>query len=83
VNHDFRAVELAEGFEKFKSVPTEPISVGHNNLFDISRVDTSQKGLKVLAPVVEPRTDVLESCMVRVTFLEGRDLSFEVTGLFG
>jgi len=79
LDHDFRAVVFAERFEQFKSVPTEPISVGDNNLLDISSVDASQKGLKVLSFVVEPAANVFESFVVRITLLEFRNLSLEVT----
>lgn len=70
VDHDFRVVEPAEIFDEFKSVPTEPIPVGDNNLLDITSVDASQKGLKVLSLVVESGADVFESLMVRITLLE-------------
>ena len=83
LDHDFRAVVFAERFEQFKSVPTEPVSVGDNNLLDISSVDAFQKGLKVLSFVVESATGVLESLVVRITLLEFGDLSLEVTGLLG
>jgi len=82
-DHDFRAVEVAERFEEFKSVPTESVPVGDNNLLDIASVDASQKGFKVLPFVVESTTDIFESFVVRITLLEFGDLSLEVTGLFG
>lgn len=83
LDHDFRAVVFTERFEQFKSVPTEPVSVGDNNLLDISSVDAFQKGLKVLSFIVESATGVLESLVVRITLLEFGDLSLEVTGLLG
>ena len=83
MDHDFRVVELTERFEEFKSVPTQPVPVGDNNLLDIASVDASQKGLKVLSFVVESGADVLESLMVRIILLEVGDLSFEVACLLG
>lgn len=76
-------MEFAERLDEFNSVPTEPISVGDNNFLDISRVDAFQKGLKVLAFVVESQTDVFQSRVVQITSLEGCHLLLEVFGVFG
>lgn len=83
VNQDLRAVVVAQRLDEFKSVPAEPISVGDDNLLDISSVDASQKGLEVLSLVVEPRPDVFESLVVRIILFEELDLSLEVRGLLG
>lgn len=82
-NHDFRPVVFAEQLEEFKSVPTEPISVGDDNLSDNLSEDAVQKGLKTLPPEVEPRTDVFVDDMAGVLFLEAVYLPIEVFFLFG
>lgn len=83
VDHDFRTVEPAELFDEFKSVPTDPILVGDNNLVDNSLVDSFQKGPKLLPPVVERRPHLLESCVERIVTLEEFHLSSQVKSLFG
>ncbi|CAM9135940.1 unnamed protein product [Sphacelaria rigidula] len=53
-NHDLRPVVFAEQLEEFKSVPTEPILVGDDNLSDNLSEDSVQNGFKALSPEVEP-----------------------------
>ena len=82
VNHDFRAMMPTDGLDEFKSVASEPVSVGNDNLSDIAATDGFHHGSKPWPLVVEARPDVLVDRVVRVRPLEFLALSPEVPPRF-
>lgn len=82
-NHDLRPVVFAKQLEEFKSVPTEPIFVGDDNLSDNLSEDSVQNGLKALPPEIEPGTDVFVDDVTGIFFFEALHLPFEVFSLLG
>jgi hypothetical protein len=75
VNHEFAPGTLKHVLDEVESKSTEPISVGHHNLFDVAAQDSVQKGREAGALPVDARGDVLDDLVVRVRFSEELDLS--------
>ena len=61
----------------------DTISVGNHDFVDFSAHNGVQKGEELGALPVDTRSDFFDDGMVRVCFLEGRGLAFEVLRLLG
>jgi hypothetical protein len=75
VNHELASGTLERVLDEVESESTEPIPVGHHNLFDIAAQDSVQKGREAGALPVDARGDVLDDLVVGVCFTEELDLS--------